>query len=155
MATLKFDNKEVSKLFANIYIVANDAYFLYSKFRAEPYIEEIARQYSAKEIQDVFLKLGKEGISNFDELANAYALYISLTFKPIEEVEPFFNGEGNVNFEWFSDIKDIYLSNYVPLNNFSIDLTACAPKPNITFKEAIPSKTNDPNQYTINLPHNG
>lgn len=115
---------QASKINKNIlsdaYIICNTPRSLYSTFRSNSIVQDIANSNSTKEIIETFLKIGEEGIDSIEDLAYAYALYIALTFKEYDEVYEFYNDKGNINFEWFPDVKNIYIFSYKYTNQYTL-----------------------------------
>ena len=105
---------------SEVYILCNTPRSLYNSFRGNDVVHCIAKNYTTEYIIMTFLDLGQAGIKTIQDLAFAYSLYISLTFKEYDEVVCFYNNEGNIKFEWFPDIKNIYFSSYIHTNQFSI-----------------------------------
>ncbi len=113
-------NKEDLEHLAQLYVICNTPHFLYRKFRNDGITKNIS-DFPTEKIISALLKLGSEGVSNINELAYFYAVYISLTLKDdYENVRNFYNKEGSIGFEWFPEIKSIYLTSTIPSNSFTI-----------------------------------
>ncbi len=112
---------EIDRL-VQLYLISNTPNFLYRKFREDYFVKNLAER-PFDELKTTFLDVGRKGISKVDELVLAYALYISMTFKDYREVSFFYKEEGNINFEWFSDIKNIFLSSNNPSQQISFDVS--------------------------------
>jgi hypothetical protein len=113
----------------DLYITCNTPRSLFNVFRGAAAVQDLAKQNSTDAIVDAFLSLGAAGIDGMEDLALAYALYISLTFKDYDQVASFFAKEGNIDFEWFDDIKSIYLASYTHTNLYVLDFDAAVNRP--------------------------
>ena len=110
---------EIDRL-SSIYIIANTPRFLYVKLRGDQFVQKLGHDNSFEELSQSFITLASKKIETIEELTAAYVLYVSLTYKNYEEVFSFFTGEGKVNFEWFNDIRDIYISSYTHINEYTV-----------------------------------
>ena len=134
MDTLKQNKEEIERL-AGIYLVANTPYFLYSKFRNDRYVQALGK-YSFEQITKTIQEIGTKGIDTIEELAFVYALYISLTYKEYEKVSKYFQTEGAITFEWFPDVRSIYISSYIPFSTAEISI-GDSPQPTVGTEQQL------------------
>jgi hypothetical protein len=149
-------NKEPLNRLVEIYIISNTPLSLYKRFREDEFVQFIAKSFAAKDLINNFISLGNAGVSNIQELVIAYALYVAITFKDYETAASFYNNEGKINFEWFGEIKEIFLSSYKPTNYIPIDFSKVgALRPNVIASgwTKATSKTNE-NTQTITFEKN-
>ena len=116
---LLLSNSDKSIL-SDVYIICNTPRTLYGSFRANSIVQDLANSNSTKDIIELFIKIGEDGIGSIEDLAYAYELYIALTFKEYDDVFKFYSDKGNINFEWFPEIKDIYLKSYKHTNKYTL-----------------------------------
>lgn len=145
-------NKEALERLSNLYIICNTPLFLYKRFREDSFVKHLADSNSTNQLIEYFLEIGKKGIFTLPELATAYAIYISLTFKDYESVARFYENEGNINFEWFGDIKQIYISSYTHTNERTISTSEIRNPVTIKILPAIANKSQiTENVFTLKL----
>jgi hypothetical protein len=112
----EFEKRELT----DVYVFANTPRSLYTSLRANTIVQNIAGTASVEEIIELFLKIGGNGIDNICDLSLCYALYTALTFKDYDKVDSFYNTEGAIGFEWFPEIRSMYIAMYKHTNNFSL-----------------------------------
>lgn len=65
--------------------------------------------------------MARTGISTIDELVMAYAVYVAIILYDNDATVAFLNGIGNVKFEWFPDLKQLYLVKRRVVNYISLE----------------------------------
>ncbi len=85
--------------------------------REEYFINSFLAEKPTKELIEEFYAVAKTA-SDSIEIAYAYSLFISLTFKEPEEVNSFFKQAQEIKFEWFATIANYYLSSSIPMPKF-------------------------------------
>jgi hypothetical protein len=97
-----------------IYFIANSPLALYNLMRENIFVYETLAGKPAPELIEEFQKRVSTPITTSSEIAEIYAIFVALTFKPKTEVESFFQWARSIRFEWFQDIANLFLNNYVP-----------------------------------------
>jgi len=108
----------------NIYLISNTAPFLIEKFKNDISLQYLRDAESISDLIDEFKAISKAEINSMEDVVYAYALYIAILLKRDDKVlEEFLKNEGNIKFEWFPEIKNIYFEklrpttiSYIPLS---------------------------------------
>lgn len=107
--------KEVAK----IHFISNSSMLFYREMRNNYYVNTILANESTQSLIEKFKEVASTA-SNSLEIANAYAIFIALTFK--NDSKDFFKEALNIKFEWFSIIANYYLTGNTPppqINNIN------------------------------------
>src|SRR5258708_1920537 len=115
MGILNIDNNRINEL-EQIYMVSNTPHFLYSRFQNHDIVRELSNNHSFEILKEEFMNRGSKGVSSIKELVMEYAIYIAIFNKGWNKVYPFIQDDGNIKFEWFQDLKEIYIANNSPFN---------------------------------------
>ena len=110
----KLTFKDIPKSIVDTYYLANTTSFLYSMLRKDFYIVNYLSQRPASELINFFNEKKNKPIAKMDEMAMMYAIIVALTFKERKEVEGFFADVSKIKYEWFSDLVNLYFTNYNP-----------------------------------------
>lgn len=94
----------------DIYIVSNTANYLYNNFIKDSSLIDVVKHIRTKELIDSFINLAANEIKVLDDLVLAYALYITILMKNDKDSLDFIHNEGKISFEWFEEIRNIFLS---------------------------------------------
>lgn len=99
-----------------VYLISNTASFLYSGFSKEESLLELKSTTSQQDLINQFHEITKKEIDKIDDLVLAYAFFIAILLFDNEITFGFLNTEGNINFEWFPELKHLYLSRLKTFN---------------------------------------
>lgn len=99
-----------------IYLVSNTASFLYSGFIKEESLLELKAANSQEDLINHFEEITKREIDKIDELVLAYSIYVAILLFDNETTFNFLNTKGNINFEWFPELKHLYISRLKTFN---------------------------------------
>lgn len=106
-----------------IYLISNTASFLLNGFSKDESIFELRKNYSQASLIEKFTQISNTEIEQLDDLVMAYAIFIAILLFDNEETFDFVNGVGNVNFEWFPELRHIYISR---LKSFNVNQVKAA-----------------------------
>lgn len=106
------------------YLISNTPFYLYKHYRNDQFVINLSNKYSATQLIKEFVTRGNNGISSDMDISIEYGIYVALTLKNYKETRSFFENEGRINFEWFDDIKSIYLSSLIPTTHVSLNETS-------------------------------
>ncbi|RXK86869.1 hypothetical protein [Filimonas effusa] len=107
------DLRSYKKTITELYLVANTPYFLFDNMRRSNVVQSIAAQNSTAELIKEFNERISRPINDISELAEIYAIFISISLKDLDENYDFFlQVKDKVKFEWFPVIANYYLKNY-------------------------------------------
>lgn len=112
------------------YLISNTASFLYNSYSKDESILELKKIYSQQELIKKFEDITKSEINTIDELVLAYAIYISILQYDNETTFEFLNVIGNINFEWFPELKHLYLSRFKAFNFSTMKVKDFHSRPN-------------------------
>jgi len=126
------------------YLFANTPLYLYKHFREEQSVQVLASTYSSSQLIKSFSGVAAQGLNNIDDLIRLYAIIFALTFKDYSDVRSFFENLAEYPLKWSSEIRNIYLNSFRPVNMFAIDkknkvsvvdkILSSNPSTNISFK---------------------
>jgi hypothetical protein len=102
------------------YLVSNTASFLLENLSSDESILSLINNYSTAQIIKCFSQISRKKINEIDDLVFAYALYIAIILKSDSLSYNFLKNKGIINFEWFVELRNIFLTKYNPLNIFII-----------------------------------
>ncbi|MCI0488619.1 MAG: hypothetical protein L0229_18685 [Blastocatellia bacterium] len=92
------------------YIVSNTPAYLYKYFRRDNSVQKLAEAASYSELEKIFNSKLKKKEKDLDDLVIIYALVVALSYHDYSKVRSFFEKLSDVDIEWLSNIKEIYLS---------------------------------------------
>ena len=104
----------------DIYIISNTAPFLYKEFSKDDSLINFYINNSTSEILKSFKEISETNIDSVDEIVYAYALYIALMHKA--DTYEIIKDKFNIQFEWFPELKSIFLSKYKPTQVYNFDI---------------------------------
>ena len=99
---------------SEICMVSNTPKFLYKRLRANPSVEQFAKDHTIESIVKNYKSLLRKKERTYNENALAYALLISLHFKDYAELKRVANRLPVKNLKWGKELKDILLSSAIP-----------------------------------------
>ncbi|WEK35147.1 MAG: hypothetical protein P0Y53_21875 [Candidatus Pseudobacter hemicellulosilyticus] len=104
-----------------IYLISNIPPFMYRLFRDNASVRDLRNCISQDHLINEFITMARTGISTIDELVMAYAVYVAIILYDNDATVAFLNGIGNVKFEWFPDLKQLYLVKRRVVNYISLE----------------------------------
>lgn len=90
-------------------LFANTPIYLYSRFRKDPSVQRLGTRHTASDLLDCLETTLAEGATDLKTAVKAYALMVSLSFKPASELRRL-KHLSSENFQWFAWMKQIVLS---------------------------------------------
>lgn len=105
-----------------IYLISNTASFLYSGFIKEESLLDLKANNSQEELINQFEEITKKEINKIDDLVLAYAIYVAILLFDNEITFDFLNSKGSINFEWFPELKHLYISRQKSFNFNSLEV---------------------------------
>lgn len=96
------------------YIIANTALFIISNFKSDETIQHLQENVDIEDLINEFKSFANSEIGTIEELVYCYALYIAILLKREIRSDQFLLKEGNVNYEWFPEIKSVYYEKLKP-----------------------------------------
>lgn len=140
----------LSSSVSDIYYAANTPYFLYCSMRENQAVIELSAMPN-KLLIDEFNKRTTTTINTNSQLAEIYAIYISLTLKQGEDVVDFFKEAiERIKFEWFGEIAKIFLSTYKNSSIFqTINIPSSEPSIQIIYPNRQGESIKTPQYFDI------
>jgi hypothetical protein len=110
-------------------LFANTPTYLYTRFRRDSSVRELARRHGTKTLLSDLEETLKHPLKTVDELVKAYALCIGLAFKPYGELSKLKELSSN-DIEWFEAIKTLVLEDAPKAQHITVRQPV-----NVTFNE--------------------
>jgi hypothetical protein len=109
--------------------------------RQDQFVQSLSKN-STSDLIDTFNAKASVPIYSIEEMALMYAILVSLSFKPINEIRDFYRHiEETIKFEWFGEISKLYFKNFKPSPIVTnINIPTPVPNSNITFNTIQLSK---------------
>jgi len=105
----------------DIYTISNTAPFLITNFKADSSVQYLAENEPIDNLINEFKYISSKEITSMEELVYAYAIYIAILLKREDKTDHFIRSDGDIKFEWFPSIRNIYIEKMRPTNVYYID----------------------------------
>ena len=115
MKNFKIDKENLKE----VYLISNTPLYLFKNFVRDESIQELKLNHTTEELVQEFDEISNQEIEEIDSLVYAYAIYISILLKNDSLTDSFIENEGNINFEWFTDLRNIYEEKITPTQSFN------------------------------------
>lgn len=125
----------------DVYLVSNTPLYLYKNFVNDQSVQELKLSNTTQELVEEFIHISNIEIEEIDDLVYAYAIYIAILLKDDNLTNTFIDSAGDINFEWFGDLKSIYEETITPTYSFEIKENYSRPTKNI--KQSSEDNIND------------
>jgi hypothetical protein len=106
---------------AEVVLLANTPGYIYSRYRRDPSVREMAEHFDAPRLITMLEEFAKSAGSALEDRAKAYATLVSLSFRPAPELQTLYH-VSLPNIEWFDRIKALVLADAPRTTRYSIDV---------------------------------
>ncbi len=104
------------------YAVANTPLFWFKKLIQDESILQLVQDENTQALISEFKYFASTGIKEMADLVYAYSVYMAILLKDDDLTANFLENEGNIHFEWFSELVSAYQSYYNPVQTFHLSI---------------------------------
>jgi hypothetical protein len=109
------------KKLSEVFLFANTPIYLYTHFRKDASVQNLAKTCSTNELTDCLGSLLTEPVKDLTSAVKAYAVLVSLSLKPAQELGRLKNYT-TTNLEWFSRLKSLVFEDAPTTNVITVNI---------------------------------